>query len=117
MKENNNKEEEKKENIEEIQNKKPSYKIFFNNPELNGFYLAFFAMLFFPIITFFISRNVFKSFGYSQAKQDAYAMICSIIIIWIILVSFIVIYYLDDFKKVFGNNNNEKKKDKKEKKE
>ena len=116
MKENNNKEEEKKENIEEIQNKKPSYKIFFNNPELNGFYLAFFAMLFFPIITFFISRNVFKSFGYSQAKQDAYAMICSIIIIWIILVSFIVIYYLDDFKKVFGKNNNEKK-DIKEKKE
>ena len=32
-------------------------------------------------------------------------MLCSVIIIWFILITFIIIYYLDDCKKVFGGEN------------
>ena len=112
------KEEKKEEEKEEEKKEKLSYKAFFNNPELKGFYIAFFSILFFPTTFFFISRNIFKSLGFSKAKQDAFGMLCSVIIIWIILISFIIIYYLDDCKKVFGSEKKiEKKKEIKEKKE
>ncbi len=32
-------------------------------------------------------------------------MLCSVIIIWFILITFIIIYYLDDCKKVVGGEN------------
>ena len=114
------KEEEKKEDEkkEEENKEKLSFKVFFNNPDLKGFYIAFFSILFFPTTFFFISRNIFKSLGFSKAKQDAFGMLCSVIIIWIILISFIIIYYLDDCKKVFGGENKIiKNKEIKEKKE
>ncbi len=114
------KEEEKKEKEKEEEKKeKLTYKIFFNNPDLKGFYIAFLSILFLPTTFFFISRYIFKSLGFSKAKQDAFGMICSVIIIWFILISFIIIYYLDDFKKVFGSENKIEKKNKeiKEKKE
>ena len=114
------KEEEKKEDEkkEEENKEKLSFKVFFNNPDLKGFYIAFFSILFFPTTTFFISRNIFKSLGFSKAKQDAFGMLCSVIIIWFILITFIIIYYLDDCKKVFGGENKIiKNKEIKEKKE
>ena len=116
MKENNNKEEEKKQNLEEILIEKPSYKIFLNNPQLNIFYLTVLSMLIIPIIIFIISRNIFKLFGYSEIKQDTYSMICSITIIWIILIFFIIIYCFDDFKKYIKDKINieDKNKEKKE---
>ena len=88
------KEEEKKEKEKEEEKKeKLTYKIFFNNPDLKGFYIAFLSILFLPTTFFFISRYIFKSLGFSKAKQDAFGMICSVIIIWFILISFIIIYY------------------------
>ena len=114
------KEEEKKEDEkkEEENKEKLSFKVFFNNPDLKVFYIPFFSILFFPTTTFFISRNIFKSLGFSKAKQDAFGMLCSVIIIWFILITFIIIYYLDDCKKVFGGENKIiKNKEIKEKKE
>ena len=87
---------------------------FIYGKDLQGFHFAFIAMFLFPIISFYVIRYIFFRLHFSKNECDVFAVVGSIVSVWIILISYIVYYFRNDFYQFFHPNQQKDKKDKKE---
>lgn len=66
------------------------------------FLLTFFSVMIAPYFSYWYIYD-FLSKYYNHAKAQAYSLLLSILIMWIIIIICILHYFTEDFKKVFCN--------------